>query len=142
MSSYYIEAIVHQTIPCECVKLVEAWLLTRLFKTKIRHVKNKIKHDRFCFSAGWMLDDLDQGAFSSDGKLTKALAASRKVCPELCAEVEHEIDSGGNIRLGMIDHKKYSNRLFEGIQIVCRMSAFWNFCIVLTGSSTLKKLSH
>jgi hypothetical protein len=106
MSSYYIEAIVHQTIPCECVKLVEAWLLTRLFKTKIRHVKNKIKHDRFCFSAGWMLDDLDQGAFSSDGKLTKALAASRKVCPELCAEVEHEIDSGGNIRLGMIDHKK------------------------------------
>ena len=40
MSSYYIEAIVHQTIPCECVKPVEAWLLTRLFKTKIRHVTN------------------------------------------------------------------------------------------------------
>ena len=106
MSSYYIEAIVHQTIPCECVKPVEAWLLTRLFKTKIRHVQTKIRHDRFCFSAGWMLDDLDQGAFSSDGKLTKALAASRKVCPELCAEVEHEIDNGGNIRLSMIDYKK------------------------------------
>jgi|SRR5271166_6100088 len=106
MSSYYIEAIVHQTIPCECVKPVEAWLLTRLFETETKHVKTKIRHDRFCFSAVWMLDDLDQGAFCFDGKLTKALAASRKVCPELCAEVEREFDSGGNIRLSMINYEK------------------------------------
>jgi molybdopterin synthase catalytic subunit len=46
-----------------------------------------------------------------NSKLGRALAASRQVCPELCAAVEREIAKNGEISLGSVDYET----IFQGI---------------------------
>src|SRR6516164_5242772 len=94
MSVDYIEAVVRQTIPVDCLAAIERWLLTRIFETEDRG-------DSLVFHGYW---DYQGHTVSPDDELTAALTASREICPELCAEVERAINENGEIQ-GGIDHE-------------------------------------
>jgi hypothetical protein len=96
----YIEITVRQTIPADCLAGIQRWLLTRIFKTEERG-------DSLVFHGCW---DYHGHTVSPDNELTEALTASREICPELCAEVEREINENGEIE-GGIDHE----RIFQSI---------------------------
>jgi hypothetical protein len=100
MSIDYIETTVRQTIPVDCLAGVEKWLLTRIFKTKERG-------DALVF---YGCKDYNGCTVSPDDELTEVLTASREICPELCAEVEREINERGEIQ-GWIDYR----RIFQSI---------------------------
>jgi hypothetical protein len=104
MSIDWIKAIVRQTIPVACLAPIERWLLTRLFTTEE-------KHNCLCLYGVWSLDDFYQSELCPDEELAEALAASREICLELCAEVEREMDKNGKIVLGAINY----GRLFHSI---------------------------
>ena len=97
MSIDWIEATVRQTIPVACLAPIERWLLTRLFRTEE-------KHNCLCIHGVWSLNDFYEGELCPDDELTKALAASREICLELCAEVEREMSKNGKIVLGAINY--------------------------------------
>ncbi|MFY9829427.1 MAG: hypothetical protein WAK69_12595 [Rhodoplanes sp.] len=96
MSNDYIETTVYPMIPAKCLTDVDAWLLSRVFKTEK-------KDDRIGFYA---CRDLCEGfdELLPDNELSKALATSRQVCPELCAAVDRRIKNGGITR-GCVDHE-------------------------------------
>jgi hypothetical protein len=98
MSIDYIEAFVRPTIPTKCFADLEAWLLTRVFKTEARG-------NDLGFHACWSLSDICEKTLSKD-ELSKALAASYEICPDLCAAVESEINRRGEIILGAVDYEK------------------------------------
>src|SRR5215510_3781620 len=100
MSIDYIEVTVRQTIPADCLVGIERWLLTRIFKTQERG-------DSLGFYGCW---DYDFHTLCPDDELTEVLTASREICPELCAEVEREINKRGEIRCA-IDYE----RIFQSI---------------------------
>jgi hypothetical protein len=104
MSIDYIEASIRQTIPADCLANIEKWLLTRLFSTKETDT-------RLRFYASWSLNDFYEGELSPDDELINALAASREICPELCAEVEREMNKNGKIIQGAINYE----RIFQSI---------------------------
>ena len=95
MSIDYMKIKVRQTIPADCLAGIERWLLTRIFKTEERG-------DSLVFHGCW---DYQDHGLSPDNELTEALSASREICPELCAEVEHAINENGEIQ-GEINHEK------------------------------------
>lgn len=98
MSVDYIDVDVCPTIPTECMEDIESWLLFRVFGTK------KID-DRILFYAYWTWNDIYDRTLSPDNDLERALAASRQVCPDLCAAVEREISTNGKITLGAVDYE-------------------------------------
>src|SRR5262249_55596825 len=98
MSEDYTQSVVYPTIPTECLADVEAWLLTRVFKTEA-------KGNRLSFYAYWSLSDIFEERLFPDDELEKGLAASRQICPDLCAVVEREINRGNEILLGAIDYE-------------------------------------
>ena len=98
MSSDYIEAFVRPTIPTKCFADLEAWLLTRVFKTEV-------SGNRLGFHACWTYNDIYENTLFDD-ELSKALAASYEICPDLCAAVESEINRRGEIILGAVDYEK------------------------------------
>ena len=98
MSIDYIEAVVCPTIPTKCFADLEAWLLTRVFETEARG-------NDLGFHACWSLNDIYEKTLS-DNELSKALAASYEICPDLCAAVESEINRRGEIILGAVDYEK------------------------------------
>jgi len=98
MSLDYIEVGVCPTIPAKCLENIESWLLFRLFKTQARD-------DRIYFHACWTYNDIGDEQLSPDNDLERALAASRQVCPDLCAAVERQIAKNGEIRLGSVDYE-------------------------------------
>src|SRR5262245_34950765 len=100
MSIDYIEATVRQTIPVKCLAGIERWLLTRIFQTEDRG-------DCLVFYGCW---DYYGPTVSPDDELTEVLTASREICPELCAAVEHEINKSGEIQ-GAINYE----RIFQSI---------------------------
>ena len=99
MSTDYVEAIVGQTIPTECLTTIETWLLTRIFKTETRD-------GRISFVACRPLNDLWEHELYPDDELATALFDSRINCPELCAAVVGEINKSGKIILGAVNYKK------------------------------------
>src|SRR5262245_1311794 len=97
MSIDWIEATVRQTIPVACLAPIERWLLTRLFRTEE-------KHNYLRLYGHWSLNDFYEGELCPDDELTETLAASREICPELCAEVEREMIKNGKIVFGAINY--------------------------------------
>ena len=59
MSIDYIEAFVRPTIPTKCFADLEAWLLTRVFKTEA-------SGNRLGFHACWSFNDIYQNTLSDD----------------------------------------------------------------------------
>jgi hypothetical protein len=100
MSHDYIQTAVRQTILADCLAPIERWLLTRIFSTEERG-------DSLVFDGTW---DFQPFRVSPDDKLTEALTASREICPELCAEVELELNKSEEFE-GAIDYK----RIFQSI---------------------------
>jgi hypothetical protein len=100
MSVDYIRATVRQTIPAGCLAPIERWLLTRIFKTEERG-------DSLVFHGCW---DYHGHWVSPDDELTETLTASREICPELCAAVEHAINKSKQID-GWINYE----RIFQSI---------------------------
>jgi hypothetical protein len=99
MSNDYIETTVRQKIPADCLAPIEKWLLTRIFKTEERG-------GSLVFQGWWdYCDELNGYGVSLDDGLTEVLTASREICPELCAEVEREMNKNGAIQ-GVIDYQK------------------------------------
>lgn len=99
MSMDIIEAEVRPAIPAKCLTQVEAWLLRRVFITEE-------KDNYLGFDGHWSLNDIYQGTpVSPDEELERALAASRQVCPELCAAVEREIAKNGEINPASVDYQ-------------------------------------
>jgi hypothetical protein len=92
-STGYLRAFVRQTIPADCLTSIERWLLTRLFK------KTRETDDGLDFDATWSINELHNGGLFPDDELTEALATSREICPELCAEVEREINERAKIAI-------------------------------------------
>jgi len=105
MSVEFIEVMVRQTIPVECMAAIDRWLLTRIFKTQVRG-------DRLCFDAFWTYNDFED-ELSSDDELITALAASRDICPELCAAVEREIYESGRIMFGAVNYEKIFQSILQ-----------------------------
>jgi hypothetical protein len=103
MSTNYIQVIVRQRIPAACLVSIEKWLLARIFETEERG-DFLVFHN--CWEEGMLRTDDD----SSDDKLREALAASRELCPELCAEVEF-LTKKNEFRESAIDYK----RIFQSI---------------------------
>ena len=104
MSIDYIQATVRQKIPADCLAPIERWLLTRIFKTEERG-------GCLVFQCSWDYCEILYGyGVCPDDELTGVLTASREICPELCAEVEREINENGEIE-GGIDHE----RIFQSI---------------------------
>ena len=104
MSTDYIKATVRQTIPADCLAPIERWLLTRIFKTEERG-------DFLVFQALWEEGILRTDGASPDAKLREALTASRELCPELCAEVELELNKSEEFQGAAIDYE----RIFQSI---------------------------
>jgi hypothetical protein len=104
MSIDYIQATVRQRIPADCLTRIERWLLTRIFKTEERG-------DSFVFNGCWDYSELLYGyGVSPDDKLPDALSASREICPELCAQVERELNKSEEFQ-GSIHYE----RIFQSI---------------------------
>jgi hypothetical protein len=104
MSIDYIQATVRQTIPADCLAPIERWLLTRIFKTEERG-------DSLVFHGCWDYNEVfDAYGVSPDDKLTEALTASRELCPQLCAEVELELNKSEEFQCA-IDYR----RIFQSI---------------------------
>jgi hypothetical protein len=98
MSTDYVEATVRPAIPAKCLTQVEAWLLRRVFKTE--------ENEKYLgFDGCWTLNDLYDETLSLDEELGRALAASRHICPELCAAVERQISKEGVIKFGSVDYE-------------------------------------
>ena len=98
MSTDYIEAAVCPAIPTKCLADVEAWLLTRVFKAEPRG-------DDLSFHACWTWNDIYEERLSPDDELSKALAASSEICPDLCAAVKREFNKSSEIILGAVDYE-------------------------------------
>ena len=96
MSVDYIEPTVRQRIPVNCLAGIERWLLTRIFKIGEGGGDSLSIHA--CL-------DFQGHTIAPDDELAEALTASRQICPELCAEVEREINETGEID-GGIDYMK------------------------------------
>src|SRR5262249_28378435 len=104
MSIDYVRTIVRQTIPGDRLTPIERWLLTRVFEPTETD-------DGLSFDAEWSLNDILEEEVFPDDELTTALAASREICPELCAEVERVINESKGIYLGAINYE----RIFQSI---------------------------
>ena len=105
MSIDYIRATVLQTIPARCLAPIERWLLTRIFKS------TQESRDSLVFQGSWDYNEIAYAyGVSSDDKLTEALTASRELCPELCAEVELNLNKTKEF-FGAIDYE----RIFQSI---------------------------
>ena len=100
MSIDYIQATVRQKIPADCLAGIEKWLLTRIFKTEERG-------DSLVFHGCW---EYHGHSVSPDDELTETLTASREICPELCAAVEHAINKSKEVE-GWINFE----RIFQSI---------------------------
>ena len=98
MSTDHVEAVVRPAIPAKCLAEIEAWLLRRVFKTEENG-------EYLGFDGCWTLNDLYDETLSLDEELRSALAASRHICPELCAAVERQIGEVGWIILGDVDYE-------------------------------------
>src|SRR5262245_28987200 len=104
MITDYVEATVRQRIPIECLAPIERWILTRLFEPT--ETRNDLS-----FAAEWSAKHFFEEKVFPDDELTTALAASREICPELCAEVESEINRSAGIDLVTINYE----RIFHSI---------------------------
>jgi hypothetical protein len=103
MGTDYIKATVRQRIPAACLAPIERWLLTRIFETEERG-------GFFVFHGCWEYGTIScHYGVSPDDKFREALAASRELCPELCAEFDFLNKS--NEFQGAIDYK----RIFQSI---------------------------
>jgi hypothetical protein len=110
MSIDWVEASVTPRIPAECVTHIESWLLTRIFKTET-------KNDWLGFYGNWSFNEfLDE--LLPDDELNRALVVSSEMSPELCSEVQHEINKSGHIILGAVNYAK----IFQAI--IRRNSSF------------------
>jgi hypothetical protein len=104
MSVDYIETTIRQTIPADCLAPIERWLLTRIFKTEERGAS-------LVFHGCWDYSTVIYAyGVSPDDKLREALTASRELCPELCAEVELELNKSEEFQ-GAINYE----RIFQSI---------------------------
>lgn len=86
MSDDYVETTVYPRIPANCMTAVDAWLLSRVFKTERKN--GTIGFYKYYDFQG----DFDEPP--PDNDLSKALANSRQVCPDLCAAVDRRIKNG------------------------------------------------
>ena len=98
MSVDYINVWVSPSIPTKCLAEIEAWLLRRYFEI------NETKDDMIFFHSS--LDVYECVAeLNLDKDLDYALAASRQVCPELCAAVQREVERKGSIVRDEIEYE-------------------------------------
>jgi hypothetical protein len=88
MSIDFVEAIVRPNVSTQCLASVETWILRRVFTTEV-------ENNYFSFGGNWTLNDLFDERLYPNDELTKALANSREICPDLCAAVEREFSKSG-----------------------------------------------
>ena len=98
MSVDYINVWVSPSIPTKCLAEIEAWLLRRVFQ-----IKETNDERIFFYSYVDESELLDE--FNLDKDLNDALAASRQVCPELCAAVQREVERKGSIVRDEIEYE-------------------------------------
>jgi hypothetical protein len=100
MSNGYMKTSVYPTIPAGLLAGIEKWLLSRVFKMEV-------DGDRLGFSAFWsMITFQEEEELLPDDELSKALAGSREICPDLCSSVEFEINASGVIMRSAVDYDK------------------------------------
>ena len=100
MATNYIEIVVQQKIPAECMTPIEEWLLKRLFPHGNNGHFASVQDVRFYLEP-------DAGALvTSDEQLTRALGSSAGVSPNLCHAVERHLKGGQILDLNAFDYEK------------------------------------